>query len=533
MKSILNISFVALSALTLLAITGSCSDSYMDKINENSDNTTDVPAKFLLPDVLTSTAVHTVGGDMDTYIASYNEYEVGIGNQLWQAQKRIATSSSSTFGDSWNEAYDALKNAHIIISKCTDSGDLNTKGMGEVMAAVNSAVLTDNFGDIPFSQAALPYLVDGLPPYTNPKLDTQASVYDSIMNYLDTAIKDFNAGSKDTPGSYDYMYGGNASKWLKLAYGLKARYTMRLYDTYSATEKTTKMQEVLADVAKSFTSASEQGAYNVYGSNNWNPYYDFFISRAYLGISPTYLAKLKERKDPRLNRIVVDMYDGDVQLDSTTYTTGGGLAPIDGGISDQTGLYNTSIYSYAASAPTFYMSYHELMFVAAEAYERLGDLDNAKATLKKAVVAAIANTEANVTNVENNVEELSNDWEPVTMTTSAITDSEAEAYFDDHVDSLFTVNPLKEIVLQKYLGMFGCNGEGVEEYADIRRHKAANEDYFDLGNPLNSTEYPWELPYGSSAVTANPNVSSAYGDGQYVYANYLWWANAKTGKASN
>ena len=529
MKSILNISLVGLSALALSVVTGGCSDSYMDKINENADNTTDAPAKFLLPDVLTSTAVHTVGGDMDTYISGYNEYEVGVGNQLWQAQKRISTSSSTTFGDAWNESYAALRDAHIVIAKSTAAGDSKTKGIGEVMAAINSAVLTDNFGDIPFSQAALSYLVGGVPKYTNPKLDTQASVYDSIMNYLDTAIKDFNTGSGTGPGSYDYVYGGDTGKWMKLAYGLKARYIMRLYNTYSTAEKTSKMQEVLSDIANSFTSASEQGAYNVYGTSNWNPYYDFFISRNYFAISPTYMSKLKERNDPRLNRVsaaFIDQYLDMAQLTDTTYESG--LAPIDGGTSDNTGTYNISIYSCAASAPTFYMSYHELKFLEAEASERLGDNDNAKAALKTAVVAAIANTEANITNVVNSADELGNDWGTISMTTPAITTANAEDYFDNNVAPLFNANPLKEIISQKYLGMFGPNGEAVEEYADIRRHKAANEDYFDFGNT--KVSYPWELPYGSSAVTANANIVSAFGNGQYVYTNCLWWAGG-TGKA--
>jgi|WetSurMetagenome_2_1015567.scaffolds.fasta_scaffold19813_1 hypothetical protein len=533
MKSILNISIVSLSVLSLSLGTVGCSDSYMDKINQNNDNLPTAPAKFILADVLTSTAFHDIGGDMDTYISTYNEYEVGIYGQLWDAQNRNSTSSSTTFGDSWNDVYNDLMDSRLVIAKSAAAGSLHTEGMGEVMAAITSAIITDNFGDVPYSQAALTYLVNGLPPYTNPKLDTQESVYDSVMVHLNNAIADLSAKSTDSPGAYDYLYNGDATKWLKLAYGLRARYTMRLYDTYSASDKVAKMKDVISDVAQSFQSVSDQAAYNVYTSSNRNPYYDFFDSRNYFAISPTYLSKLAARNDPRLNNIVVDQADGNIQLADTNYTQGGGLASINGGSSQKQYTYNVSIYSFACTAPTFYMSYHELMFLAAEAYERLGDLPDSKAALRKAVVAAIVNTQSSITNVDNSVDELNaNNDGSVTMTadTAGLGAVQAGAYFDNNVSKLFDANPLQEIAIQKYLGLFGCNGEATEAYADIRRHKAANEDYYNFGNTLNSTEYPWELPYGSSAVTANKYVLAAYGNGQYVYQNCLWWAGG-TGKA--
>jgi len=551
MKSILSKSLTCLSVLSLGMSVWSCSDSYMDKINEDTDHTTSVPAKSILADVLTSTAVHNVGGDMDTYISSYNEYEVGVYNQLWNTEYRIGTTSSTTFGDSWNSVYSDLKNARIIIEKCSNSGsqsgNLTTKGIGEVMAAINSAIITDNFGDAPYSQAALPDLKNGVVQYNNPVLDKQKVIYDSIMNYLDAAIKDLPQGDNNTsggPGAYDYLYAGSYAKWLKLAYGLKARYTMRLLPTYSASEKTAMMDSVLSYVSKSFTSTADQAAYNKYGTSNWNPYYDFFISRTYFGASESYVTKLSDRNDPRLKRLFVGNDDVQstghyVKVGTPSYGKKDSLhvdtiyvAP--NGTPDQTqGEYSYSVYSYAATAPTFYMSYHELLFLEAEAYERLGQTDNAKATLKEAVVAAIANTENNITNVEDEVDELSNDWgEGVTMSTAAITAAQAASYFDNTVAPLFDTNPMKEITVQKYLALFGPNGEALEEYADIRRHKALGEDYFSLVNPLNAKEYPWSLPYGSSGVTSNVNVKAAYGDGQYIYTNTIWWAGG-TGKAGN
>ena len=32
------------------------------------------------------------------------------------------------------------------------------------------------------------------------------------------------------------------------------------------------------------------------------------------------------------------------------------------------------------------------------------------------------------------------------------------------------------------------------------------------------------MPYGNSDVVSNPEVKAAYGDGQYVYSETVWWA---------
>lgn len=42
----------------------SCSEDKMDRINQDRDNAHDVDAKFILTDVITSTAFSNVGGDL-------------------------------------------------------------------------------------------------------------------------------------------------------------------------------------------------------------------------------------------------------------------------------------------------------------------------------------------------------------------------------------------------------------------------------------------------------------------------------------
>lgn len=102
---------------------------------------------------------------------------------------------------------------------------------------INAGLIADSFGDTPFSQAALPELANGQPQFLTPELDKQEAIYTAIMEYLDAAITDLPKGDKsDEIGEYDFIYKGDGEAWLKLAYGLKARYTMRLLARSSSKE---------------------------------------------------------------------------------------------------------------------------------------------------------------------------------------------------------------------------------------------------------------------------------------------------------
>ena len=488
----------------------SCSEDAMDRVNKDNDHTTSAPAKFVLADVITSTAFSGVGGDLNTYFSVYTEHTVGIDNQLYNAEIRDGEPSvSSTFNNVWGELYSTLKNARITILLASNEvyANYTTRGMAEVLAAISSGLITDAFGNTPYSQAALPELENGRPKFMNPDIDAQEAIYQSIMKYLDDAIVDLPKGDvKDPVKEYDLLYKGDGKKWIKLAYGLKARYTMHLLAR--SQNRQADLQKVLEYVDKSFKSLDEQAAFSVYNKDNWNPLFAFFDSREALAASKSFWDKLVERKDPRLRRLFCNT-DG-VQIKGTDDKS---LLMAPNGTADPIrGHYNTPIFVYSRVCPTMLMSYHELLFLKAEALARLNKTAEAEAALKEAFVAAIANAELGVSAAIN---------VGVEKTSEAITEKEAEEYFDKNVKPLFTANPLREVMIQKYLAMLGAFGESTECYNDIRRMKALKEDFVKLSNPK---PFPQRAPYGDSDVLANPKVKAAYGDGQYVYSDPVWWA---------
>ena len=284
--------FFAVGVLSV--VLSGCSEDAMDRINKDHGHTQSVAGRFILTDVITSTAFSNAGGDLNTYLSSYIEYEVGVDNQLYYAETRESEpTSSSTFNNTWNNLYSTLKSARIIINQCSDGGidygNYTTKGMAEVLAAYNCALIADMFGDAPCSQAAL---VDenGSPVYLNPKMDKQEDIYKQAMQYLDDAIADLQQEDLIDPSSQDLLYQGDAEKWLKFAYALKARYTMHLLQR--STNKDADMEKVLEYVSKSFKNTEEQAAFSVYDVNNINPLYGFFKARAALGASESMRSKL-------------------------------------------------------------------------------------------------------------------------------------------------------------------------------------------------------------------------------------------------
>jgi hypothetical protein len=368
------------------------------------------------------------------------------------------------------------------------------------------------FGDAPWSQAAL---VDenGLPKFMNPKMDKQEDIYKGIHAYLDAAIVDLQKTDASAIGSFDLLYSGDKNKWLKLAYGLKARYTLRLLA--KASNKNTELDKVLEYVSKSFSSVRDQAAFDIYDQTNLNPLFDFQWSRDGLAASESMAEKLIDRDDPRMRRVFIDADWEQVEgPDADNYF----MAP-NGAPEQLRYYYNTSTFVYSQVAPTMFMSYHELLFIKAEVLARKGEIEAAEDVLRDAVLAAIANCEVGIEAAENAPDV--NYYGGLYIFTDPIDDDEAEEYFETSVKPLFDENPLKEIMIQKYIGFFGASGESTEMYNDIRRLKALGENLI----PLNNTNpFPLRLPYGNSDTTTNPEVKNAYGNGQYVFTEPVWWA---------
>ena len=476
MRKIKNVLILGLLILT----TFSCSEDVMDDINKNVNDPTDVASNLIISDVLTRTAFTITGSDLAFYSSVYIEHNVGVWNQSYNAEIRSGEpTSATTYNNSWNSMYRNLADLKLIIKKCSEGGseegNYNTLGIAQALNAYTLAILTDLMGDVPWTEALQPGVI------FTPKLDKQDALYTQILQNVDDAIENLGKTSVfPSLGAQDFIYNGNKDRWLKFAYGLKARYTMRL------SHKSPAYADVITYANQSFTSAAEECKYKYNASTTYSPFYRFFTDRDYFGASQSLANKLNDRNDPRAD-IFWKVHPAGSELE---------FAPNGNPVQVQ-GRYAISALS-TATAPTFLLSYHEIEFLKAEAYVRLNDLPAAETALKNGISAA---------------------FQKVNI---GLTAEDAETYFNDEVLAKFNADPLKEVMNQKYIAFF--EEEAIEAYNDYRRLKAMGNNVITLENPLNNTQFPVRFTYGASDVTTNENVRSAYGDGTYVYSENVWWA---------
>jgi len=477
MRKLITILYSIILSVSML----SCSERIMDDINKDVNDPTEMASRLVITDAMTSTAFSVLEDDFAFYSSVYIEHNVGTFGQCYNAEIRSSEpTASSTYNNTWVSAYQTLYNLKVVIDKCSkggaEAGNYHMLGIAQVLSAYNLATLTDMMGDVPWSQALRPGII------FTPVLDKQSDIYDAIFKFLDDAIENFGKETLfPSAGSQDLIYGGDISLWKKFAYGLKARYTMRL------SFRKPDYNSVIAYASQSFTSPAEQALFNYNGTTSVSPFYRFYTDRNYYGASLSLHNKLVERNDPR-DDIFFMPFPG----------TGSSLVFAPNGTPNQIqGFYSISAIS-SITAPTYLLSYHEIEFLKAEAYVRLNDLANAESSLKNGIRAAFGK---------------------VNIGLSA---SAADNYYNNNVRSKFTSNPLSEVMNQKYLAFY--EEESVEAYNDYRRLKAMGNNVIILANPLNVSLFPLRFTYGSSDVTTNANVRNAYGDGTYVYTENVWWA---------
>lgn len=447
----------------------------MDSINTNVNDPLDVPTRFSITDAMTSTAFSNTGSEISFYTGVYTELNAGGFGQMYNAEVRNAEpQNQTTFNNTWNSIYQTMYNLKLIIAKCStgqEKGNYTTLGIAQVLYAYNLALLTDMYGDVPFSEAFQPGVI------FQPKLDRQQDLYNTVFATLQDAIVNLGKTSAyPVLGTQDIIYGGDKAKWTKAANGLLARYTLRL------SFKNPNYAQILTYVSKSFTSKAEE--FKMKNESIPNPYYQFWNDRKYLFASKSLHDKLVARpNDPRASGY----------FDGTNFFVNG--------ISSQSQSYSESAL-LDPSNPIFMLSYHELLFIKAEAEARNSAAVTSTASLTAAVNAAFNKDEAvnfSSTNAATYVAGLN-------ITTNAAL--------------------LKEISVQKYFSFY--ENESAEAYSDFRRLLAvygslANHP-IQLANPKNATQFPLRLPYGDSDVSTNNNIKAIFGDGSYVYKENVWWA---------
>lgn len=506
------IKYIFMAAVALMGF-AACSEKALDEVNKDVNHALDAEARFIFADVATATAFTVVGGDFNTYFGVAVEHWGGVHNQLFKADHRDGEwISSSCFNNAWGGTYSNIRNARILVDKTSDEsesvdkGNAALNGAAKVLLAYNCAVLTDLFGDVPYSQACDYYT------YPTPAIDKQEDIYKDLNKLLGEAITELTGAGANGAGSYDFIYGGSSAQWLKFAYGLRAR--LALHTLLRASDKNAVYNQILSDISKSFESSNDDALFDLYdGDNQLSPLGAFQYSREAIAASKSMADKFVERDDPRGKIIYCGNYwdnrCGHIMIGSEDFNP----VPNGTGIEAQE-YYTEDCYLWTLNAPTILLSYSELQFIKAEVLARQGKDAEAKEAALEAISAAFEITNINIASAQYS-------W-GFGYEGDYLTDEDAAAYCERVIDPLSGEALLGEIMVQKYISFHGANGGSIEAYNDIRRLKAEKKNFIVLANP--NTKFPLRAGYGSSDTTTNPNVQTAFGDGSYVFTENVWWA---------
>lgn len=293
----INIKNIALAiGVSAIGFTG-CQKGFSDfgDLNNNPNATTVPITSALLTNVLANVGSNVWGTAINTTAGLYCQY---MSETQYTDISRYATPTLNWDGYYAGPMYD-LQN---IINTNTNpdtkdkaaqyGSNANQIAIARILKAYYFMVLTDAYGDLPYSQALKGV---GTIPY-----DKQENIYPSLINELKEAVAQFDNGPT-VQG--DVMFNGNTTKWKKLANSLRAIMALRMSKVYPNAGQTAATEFAAAIAAGVIDNNADNANIPYPGGNYRNPIYDYYVitQRFDYAVSKTMTDQLTALNDPRIN----------------------------------------------------------------------------------------------------------------------------------------------------------------------------------------------------------------------------------------
>jgi hypothetical protein len=460
-----------------VVLLSSC-EKQLEETNKNPNESEQVQPDYLLTNGIKANVDTYWGTDasMETSLL-YVQYWAKI--QYTDPDRYIpAATSIQTI---WNNFY---AQGVSDFSKLIELGDTlhnpNYKAVGIIMRSWIFQVLTDYYGDVPYSQTSQ------IDKYLTPKYDAQRDVYLGLLAELKTAAGLITPSDNAIAG--DILYNGDMSKWKKFANSLRLRIALRISDKEFAAAKVV-FDEIGADDNNLIISNSDNAQLVYQASPNQNPVAKNRETRNDYRISKSVVDKLNALNDPRLTIYAAPSRDTNKIIGVTN-----GLATDS---ASRLGFNKTSdvgtVFT-AATAPAVLFNAAELLFIKAEAAQ-IGLLSGDAAALYAQAVTA-------------------------SLKQYNVSDANVTTYLAQTTVAYDAANYKKSIGEQKWLALFG---DGLEGFAEWRRL-----DYPKLPAAYTGTlggKIPLRLTYPSSeqALNGNNYKAAVANQGADALTTRLWF----------
>ena len=476
-----------------------------------------LPTTVSMPVLLTSTIINTgfmATNDLGRTTSLLTQQYAGINNQPAAYDVYVLRGS---FDNQWNfEIYGGtLINSQTLIDLAATKNSPAYGGIAKLLKAYNFAVVTDLYGDVPYSQA--------LKGNANlrPRYDKQEDIYKGntalgivgLIDLVKEGLDDLDKPSALKPGiTDDPVYGrlpNNIANWKKMGNTL----LLKLANTISKKEPALAASIINQAAAGAFTTNADDfetpfGA----ATGNQNPLYNYnFVTRQDdQMLSQTILNVMGALRDPRLPIYFTNTL---VQATNTTATTfptlgtftgyqnGSGLPiPARSATVNNRSRYNTYVRGATGEAPARLLTNAQRLFILAES----------KLSLPGITAAGTAQS-------------LYQDAIRASMVKAGVSDGDVTIYFNANpgVATLSTTQTtaLQQIITQKWIASVG---NGLEPYNDYRR-----TGFPVLAPVINASgddnTFPKRFLYPLSELTAN---SGAENQDPLIRSGVpVWWAN--------
>jgi len=279
----------------LLVISASCEKGLSD-LNVNETNPTSLDPALLLNQAIINTS----------FPVKSLVFDVGIVQQMITPNGGVLAganfnqdSRDVTTQPLWTAYYQSvIKNTYDALTRSKDNaGRSNMYNMARIYQSYVFMILTDEYGDIPYTQGGA-----GLEErILFPQYDRQQDIYPKLIQELTEAAAALNTTATTETG--DVLYAGNVAKWKKFAYSLLLRAGMRLSKIDAAKAQST----VQAAVAGGVITDNADNAYIRHDANftqpiggtlNGSEAANFYLTKPFVDL-------LKTTNDPRLQSIAI------------------------------------------------------------------------------------------------------------------------------------------------------------------------------------------------------------------------------------
>ena len=209
------------SLLVVLMVSSVSCDKGLEELNVNKTSPSSLDPALLLNNAIINTS----------FPSRSLIFDVGIIQQMISPNGGVLAganfnldSRDGTIAAIWTVYYqNVVKYTRDVLARTKgNTARSNMYNMARIWDAYVFMILTDEYGDVPYTDAGAGYPNQVL----LPKYDAQQAIYPKLIQELTEAATALNAAG--TIETSDVLYAGNVTKWKKFAYSLLLRAGMRL-----------------------------------------------------------------------------------------------------------------------------------------------------------------------------------------------------------------------------------------------------------------------------------------------------------------